>query len=146
MGISDWSSDVCSSDLPIVGYLDFLQVRFADDAKASKMISAALLSADRGRVLVSRLLSFARRQHLETKVVDLRELVGGMSDLIARSVGADIAMEMETSKEVPLVEIDPNQLEPALLNLSVNARDAMTEGGTLRIRVNRVSWADGFSS
>src|SRR3546814_5471455 len=63
---------------PIVGYLDFLQVRFADDAKASKMISAALLSADRGRVLVSRLLSFARRQHLETKVVDLRELVGGM--------------------------------------------------------------------
>src|SRR3546814_1277490 len=69
---------------PIVGYLDFLQVRFADDAKASKMISAALLSADRGRVLVSRLLSFARRQHLETKVVDLRELVGGMSDLIDR--------------------------------------------------------------
>src|SRR3546814_14273700 len=60
---------------PIVGYLDFLQVRFADDAKASKMISAALLSADRGRVLVSRLLSFARRKHLETKVVDLRELV-----------------------------------------------------------------------
>src|SRR3546814_186037 len=130
---------------PIVGYLDFLQVRFADDAKASKMISAALLSADRGRVLVSRLLSFARRQHLETKVVDLRELVGGMSDLIARSVGADIAMEMETSKEVPLVEIDPNQLELALLNLSVNARDAMPEGGTLRIGVNRVSWEDGFS-
>src|SRR3546814_5264202 len=63
------------------------------------MISAALLSADRGRVLVSRLLSFARRQHLETKVVDLRELVGGMSDLIARSVGADIAMEMERSEE-----------------------------------------------
>src|SRR3546814_8167431 len=68
-----------------------------------------------------------------------------MSDLIARSVGADIAMEMETSKEVPLVEIDPNQLELALLNLSVNARDAMPEGGTLRIGVNRVSWEDGFS-
>src|SRR3546814_13933057 len=67
-----------------------------------------------------------------------------MSDLIARSVGADIAMEMETSKEVPLVEIDPNQLELALLNLSVNARDAMPEGGTLRIGVNRVSWEDGF--
>src|SRR3546814_12039244 len=97
------------------------------------------------RSLVSRLLSFARRQHLETKVVDLRELVGGMSDLIARSVGADIAMEMETSKEVPLVEIDPNQLELALLNLSVNARYAMPEGGTLRIGVNRVSWEDGFS-
>src|SRR3546814_7571387 len=117
MGISDWSSDVCSSDLPIVGYLDFLQVRFADDAKASKMISAALLSADRGRVLVSRLLSFARRQHLETKVVDLRELVGGMSDLIARSVGADIAMEMETSKEVPLVRSEEHTSELQALML-----------------------------
>src|SRR3546814_20391241 len=68
-----------------------------------------------------------------------------MSDLIARSVGADIAMEMETPKEVPLVEIDPNQLELALLHLSVNARVAMPEGGTLRIGVNRVSWEDGFS-
>src|SRR3546814_14660689 len=140
MGISDWSSDVCSSDLPIVGYLDFLQVRFADDAKASKMISAALLSADRGRVLVSRLLSFARRQHLETKVVDLRELVGGMSDLIARSVGADIAMEMETSKEVPLVEIDPNQLELALLNLSRSEERRVRNecGDTCRSRWRRI--------
>src|SRR3546814_16553563 len=101
------------------------------------MISAALLSADRGRVLVSRLLSFARRQHLETKVVDLRELVSGMSALIARSVGADIALEMETSQEVPLVEIDPNQLELALLHLSVNARDDLPDGGTLRIGVTR---------
>src|SRR3546814_15181525 len=97
------------------------------------------------RSLVSRLLSFARRQHLETKVVDLRELVGGMSDLIARSVGADIAMAMETSKEVPLVEIDPNQLELALLNLSVTARDAMPVGGTPRIGVTRDSWAERFS-
>src|SRR3546814_6737655 len=68
-----------------------------------------------------------------------------MCDLSGLSCGADIAMEMESSKEVPLVEIDPNQLELALLNLSVNARDAMPEGGTLRIGVNRVSWEDGFS-
>lgn len=121
---------------PIVGYLDFLQVRYSDDPKASRMINAALQSAERGRVLVSRLLSFARRQHLETKVVDLRELVGGMGELIGRSVGADIAFEIDAAEKIPLVEIDPNQLELALLNLAVNARDAMPDGGMLRVALS----------
>lgn len=129
---------------PIVGYLDLLKVRFSDDAKASRMISAALQSSERGRVLVSRLLSFARRQHLETKVVDMRELVSGMHDLIGRSLGADIVLEMTSNQAVPLVEIDPGQLELALLNLAVNGRDAMPEGGILGVDIREAILDDAM--
>lgn len=125
---------------PIVGYLDFLQRRLSDDPKALRMISAAQQSAERGRVLVSRLLSFARRQHLETRVVELSELVGGMRDLIARSIGAEIELEISVDAALPNVEIDPNQLELALLNLAVNARDAMPDGGDLNISVAKAVW------
>jgi len=120
---------------PIVGALDILARRYAVDERARKIISGAQQSAERARVLVNRLLTFGRRQHLEPQPVDLGELVTGMSDLIGRSLSAQILVHYAVARDLPAVIADPNQLELAILNLCVNARDAMPDGGDLRISV-----------
>jgi CheY-like chemotaxis protein len=99
------------------------------------MLDAALQSAERARVLVGRLLSFARRQHLEMRPVRIDELVSGISDLMARSIGPNIELIFDVTERGLVSRVDPNQLELALLNLGVNARDAMPAGGKLRITV-----------
>ncbi len=127
---------------PIVGSLDILQRRRRDDAQAMKMISAASQSAERARLLVQRLLAFARRQHLEARAIDLRDLVHGMLDLIGRSLGPRIEIRVDLPEDLPAARVDPNQLEVALLNLAVNARDAMPDGGTIAISAKAV-YAEG---
>lgn len=123
---------------PIVGSLDILQRRCREDAKALRMISAASQSAERARLLVQRLLAFARRQHLEARPVDLLRLVRGMLDLIGRSLGPRIEIRVDMPEDLPAARVDPSQLEVALLNLAVNARDAMPEGGTIDISAKAV--------
>jgi PAS domain S-box-containing protein len=118
---------------PIVGSFDLLQRKCRDDPQALRLLSAALQSAERARLLVQRLLAFARRQRLEARAVDLQQLVGGMLDLIGRSLGPRIEVRVEMAADLPAACADPNQLEVALLNLAVNARDAMPEGGTITI-------------
>jgi PAS domain S-box-containing protein len=93
----------------------------------------ALQSAERARMLVQRLLAFARRQPLQARAVDVAALVRGMGHLIGSTMGPQIKVVVEAPEQLPNAKADPNQLEMALLNLSVNARDAMPEGGTLRI-------------
>ena len=90
-------------------------------------------SADRAKTLVQRLLAFARRQPLQPSAVDVGRLVAGMADLIASTSGPQIQVVVDAAEGLPPAKADPNQLEMALLNLGVNARDAMPEGGTLRI-------------
>jgi signal transduction histidine kinase len=90
-------------------------------------------SADRARTLVQRLLAFARRQPLQASAVDVGKLVAGMADLIASTSGPQVRVVVNAADGLPPAKSDPNQLEMALLNLGVNARDAMPEGGTLRI-------------
>ena len=97
------------------------------------MAAAGLQSAERARVLVNRLLAFARRQTLEAQPVDVGVLVAGMRDLIARSIGPTIAVEVATAEDLPAAQVDPNQLELSILNLCVNARDAMPRGGRITI-------------
>ena len=82
---------------------------------------------------MQRLLAFARRQPLQPSAVDVAELVRGLVELIASTVGPQIAVVVDVPEDVPRANADPNQLEMAILNLSVNARDAMARGGTLRI-------------
>ncbi len=118
---------------PIVGSFDLLERKCRDDPQALRLISGALQSAERARLLVQRLLAFARRQHLEARAVDLEHLVRGMLDLIGRSLGPRIEVRVEMAADLPAARVDPNQLEVALLNLAVNARDAMPEGGTISI-------------
>ncbi len=125
---------------PITGALDILQRRHAEgDPRAARLIDGALQSAERAKTLVQRLLGFARQQSLETRAVDLAALLDGMRDLIASSVGPGIELRIERRDDLPPALVDPNQLELAILNLCVNARDAMPNGGTLTVVAERAT-------
>ena len=124
---------------PITGALDLLNRRYgADDPRSARLLDGALQSAERAKILVSRLLGFARRQALETRAVDIAQLFEGMRDLIASSIGPAIELRMLPVHDLPAGIADPNQLELAILNLCVNARDAMEGGGVLTIAADRV--------
>jgi CheY-like chemotaxis protein len=122
---------------PIVGTLDLLQHKGLGGLREQRLIAGAAQSAERARMLVQRLLAFARRQPLQLIAVDLAELVAGMGDLVASTTGPTIMVEVDVAFGLPPADADPNQLELALLNLAVNARDAMPEGGRLRIALGQ---------
>ncbi len=127
---------------PIIGVLDMLQRRAVGGEREQRLISGAAVSAERAKVLVQRLLAFARRQPLQPTAVDVGRLVNGMADLLASTAGPQVRVTVGVSDGLPPAKADPNQLEMALLNLGVNARDAMPEGGTLRITATRESVRD----
>lgn len=120
---------------PIVGSLDLLRRRHKDDERTQRMIGGALQAAERAATLTQRLLAFARRQALQPRAVDIAALIDGIVDLIRRSLGPTIKVVLEISPDLPPARVDPNQLELALLNLAINARDAMPGGGQLTITV-----------
>ncbi len=124
---------------PILGALDMLQRRGVGGDREQRLIEGALQSADRAATLVQRLLAFARRQPLQSAAVDVGKLVEGMADLLASTTGPQVEVVVEVAADLPPAKADPNQLEMALLNLGVNARDAMPRGGTLRITATRDS-------
>ncbi|WP_299742550.1 PAS domain-containing protein [Devosia sp.] len=117
----------------IQGNLELLRKRLPDDPQLHRFIDGALQGAQRGASLTSRLLAFARRQDLRPLPTDLAQLLEGMRALLERSIGPRIAVEFDLAPDLPPAKVDPNQLELAILNLAVNARDAMPDGGTLRI-------------
>jgi signal transduction histidine kinase/CheY-like chemotaxis protein len=118
---------------PIIGSLDMLQRKALGGEREQRLIDGALQSAERAQVLVQRLLAFARRQPLRPQPVDVAGLIGGMVDLIASTSGPQIRVRVEAAEDLPPALADANQLEMALLNLSVNARDAMPDGGALTL-------------
>ena len=123
---------------PIVGALDMLRRQHEADERSNRLISGAMQAAERAATLVQRLLSFARRQHLEARTVDVKALVEGMHDLMQRTIGPHIAVRVDTAANVPAARVDPGQLELAVLNLAVNARDAMAGGGQIRLTLDEV--------
>lgn len=123
---------------PILGGLDVLRRRGVEDPRALRLIDGALQSAERARVLVQRLLAFARRQPLQTSAVDVAELVRDMSDLLGSTIGPRIRIVVDAPDELPPALADRNQLEMGLLNLAVNGRDAMPDGGTLTVSARAV--------
>lgn len=118
---------------PIVGSLDLLRRRDDNDARAQRLIDGAAESAERARVLVQRLLAFARRQPLKPVAVDVRSLLDGLRELLGSTLGPRINVVLDVPNELPNANGDAHQLEMALLNLSVNARDAMPNGGQLTV-------------
>ncbi|TAT86600.1 PAS domain-containing hybrid sensor histidine kinase/response regulator [Rhizobium ruizarguesonis] len=117
----------------VLGNLELLGKHVGGDAKATRLVDGAIQGARRGAALTQRLLAFARQQDLQVKPVDLAALVSGMNDLLRRSVGSSISIKTTLPATLPPALVDANQLELALLNLAVNARDAMPDGGTLSI-------------
>lgn len=120
---------------PIIGGLDLLHRKNIADARTQRLIEGALQSAEKAKVLVQRLLAFARRQPLQAMAIDVGRIVDGMADLIGSTSGPRVRLEVVIEPDLPPALADGNQLEMALLNLSVNARDAMPDGGSLTIAV-----------
>jgi PAS domain S-box-containing protein len=118
---------------PIIGSLDRLLTRGVGTERERQLMAGALESADRAKTLVQRLLAFARRQPLQATAVDLSQLIHAMADLMGSTLGPKIEVRVELAPELPPVRADANQLEMALLNLAVNARDVMPDGGSLII-------------
>ena len=107
-----------------------------DQQRIERVLGNAQRGAERAASLTQRLLAFSRRQPLVPKPTDVARLLTGMSDLLARALGETIRLELRPDADLPRVEVDPNQLESALLNLGVNARDAMPDGGQLTVSVS----------
>ncbi len=124
----------------ILGNAELLAEELRGNEKLYPLAQAALDAANRSAVLTQRLLAFGRRQALDSKPVDLNEIVRDMSDLIRLTIGENISVELSLDETPFIVSIDRNQLETALLNLVVNARDAMASAGVLRIETARASY------
>src|ERR1700761_7205500 len=118
----------------IIGNLDTIsRVVPADSPRLIKSVQSAMSGAKRAAALTQRLLAFSRRQPLDPKPLDINALISGMSELLHRSLGETIELEVVGSARLWAVEADANELESALLNLALNARDAMANGGRLTI-------------
>ena len=124
--------------MAVLANLDLLRKHIPDDPRITRLINGALQGAHRGAALTQRLLAFARRQDLKVEPTNLADLVRETGDLIERSVGAEIEVRLDLPADTPLTLIDASQTELAVLNLVVNARDAMPHGGVLSITVDHL--------
>jgi PAS domain S-box-containing protein len=132
--------------MAVLGSLELLRKRLPADERTLMLLNNAFEGAKRGVALTQRMLAFARRQELTLTAVSLWSLVEGMTSLLERSVGQAIVLENRIPRALPAVKADVNQLENALLNLAVNARDAMPAGGTLTMSARAVEIADGAAT
>ncbi|HEY3846734.1 MAG TPA: PAS domain S-box protein, partial [Acetobacteraceae bacterium] len=132
----------------IGGNLETLQRRLAarDDAPLQRLANSAALAASRAAVLTHQWLAFSRRQPLEPKSVSPNSLITGMSDMLRRSLPESIAIETVIAGGVWPIFVDANQLENSLLNLAVNARDAMPDGGKLTVEAANVYLDDAYAA
>ena len=125
--------------MAIVGSLDLLRKHIPEDARSTRLIENAIQAANRGATLTARMLAFARRQELKLEALDLASLVLGMQDLLSRSLGGAVTVRTEFPEGLSRVSADANQLDLAILNLAVNARDAMPSGGEIHISAREVN-------
>ncbi len=130
----------------IPGSLELLKARQeALSPAANRMLRVIRHASERGAELTGRLLAFSRKQALTPAVTDINRLVEGMSELLRRSIGEAIAIKTVLSPGLWPAHIDPNQVESALLNLAVNARDAMAQGGTLTIETGNAVLGEDYA-
>jgi signal transduction histidine kinase len=120
----------------VIGNLVLASGRARENSNVLPLLQSALRAAERGVALIQRLLAFARKQRLDPRSVDLRALVAGIEELLQRTVGPAIRLEIAADVGLAPAHVDANQVELAILNLAINARDAMPVGGTLRISLH----------
>ncbi len=123
----------------ILGSLELAGPEVADQPRVQRLIENARGAAERGASLTKRLLSFSRAHDLQARAVDVNALIAGMSDLFGRSLGGLVTVVTDLEDGLPAVQVDPDQLELAVLNLCINARDAMPEGGAITVATRRLS-------
>ena len=119
--------------MAVLGSLSLLEKRLPEDPRSHRLLQNAMLGAQRGAALTQRLLAFSRRQELKPEAVDVPSLVSGMKELLERALGHEVQLRTAFQSGLPAALVDANQLELALLNVALNARDAMPNGGTLTI-------------
>ena len=130
----------------ILGSADLLAIQLRDDPQRLELAEMIASGAQRGAELTQRLLAFARKQPLDPREVDLRQLLTDTEDLLRRTLGEDIEFEQIATPDLCHVMIDPSQLENAVLNLCINARDAMPGGGKLRLEAENVMLDSDYTS
>jgi PAS domain S-box-containing protein len=130
----------------VLASLELVRKRLPHDPKITPLIENAVQGAERGAALTQRMLAFARKQELSMEAVELPALVRGMTGLLQRSLGPSVQIETRFPLGLPPLYTDPAQLETVLLNLTVNARDAMPEGGTISIHAKSETIAPGSDS
>ena len=123
----------------IIGNLELLAPRMAGDPRAASYLGGAQRAAENGARLTEQLLAFSRRQHLQPRAIDLNGVIGGMRDLLARTIGSNIHVHTRLTPEFWHALVDPTQIEIAILNLAINARDAMPLGGSLTIETRNLA-------
>ncbi|WP_406855899.1 response regulator [Alsobacter sp. KACC 23698] len=127
----------------VLGSIDLAARRIEDNPRVSRLLANAAYAARRGASLTHRLLSFSRQRELEPRVVNPNVVLAEMSDLLSRTLGGMVQIEKDCEPDLWSVMIDPAQLELAVLNLCINARDAMPEGGLLTLSTRNVVAVDG---
>ncbi len=130
----------------VIGNLDRLDSALAGNQQAREMAHSALSAALRGSELTRKLLAFARKQSLQSTVVDLNDLVSSMTSLLDRTLGEKIQVEVKIGRQLWPIETDPAQVESALANLAINARDAMPNGGKLTIETANTALDAAYSA
>jgi PAS domain S-box-containing protein len=132
--------------MAVLGSLELMRKRLPDNPKLKSLLENAVQGAQRGTILTQRMLAFARHQELKQEAVDVPELVRGMTDLLQRSLGPSVGIETRFPLVLKPVQADANQLEMALLNLAVNARDAMPDGGQIVMAAREESISTGHAT
>ncbi|NNU50762.1 PAS domain S-box protein [Rhizobium sp. WYCCWR 11279] len=131
--------------MAVLGSLEILKKRMPQDLSLTSLVDNAMQGAQRGAALTQRMLAFSRRQELHMEPIDVSGLVRGMMDMLSRSLGPLTVIETSFPVRLPTILTDPNQLEMAILNLVVNARDAMPSGGRIVLRASEESLPSGKS-
>ena len=129
----------------ITGNLDLLREKLPDGSDPAEMADEALGAASRGAELVRRLLAFARKQHLEPTALDLNERLPSITALLRRTLGENIRIQVVPAPDLWLAFVDPTQVDDTLVNLAINARDAMPNGGSLSIETANVALDEDYA-
>ncbi|GEO16671.1 histidine kinase [Microvirga aerophila] len=129
--------------MAVLGSLDLAKRRAPDDPRLTRLLQNATYAAERGASLTQRLLSFSRQRDLRLQAVDVNQVITDMNDLLMRSLGGFIRIERQLAEHLWAAMVDPDQLELAILNLCINARDAMTENGVLTLSTRNRTVGEG---
>ncbi len=132
----------------VIGSIEILKRRIASGRMEhlDRFMDAAMISAQRAAALTARLLAFSRRQALDSKPTDVNALANSLRELLSRTIGERVTLRFDLEPELPQAVVDANQLESAMLNLVLNARDAMPEGGEITVATRSVDQdAGGYS-